>query len=163
MKKPPTPESVRLRMAGLCARSEQCESDIRAKILRAGLTETDCLGILDFLKRERFIDDARFARAYVRDKVKFAGWGGNKIRMGLNAKRIRSDIVSEALGAIDYTEYREAALNAARSKSRNLNLRTREDNMKLYRYLLSRGYESSISVAIIKELRSNDTEGGAEC
>lgn len=163
MKKPPSPEAVRLRMAGLCARSEQCESDIRAKILRAGLTPEECRGILEFLKREKFIDDARFARAYVRDKVKFAGWGRNKIRMGLRAKGICGTSASEALQAIDSTAYREAALKAARSKSRNLNLHTREDNMKLYRHMLSRGFESPIAVDVIKELRSNDSRGRTGC
>ena len=69
MRRRPTAEELLVKMAGLCSRSEQCEGDIVAKLLRAGLTRGAADGVVDELKGRGFIDEARYARAFARDKV----------------------------------------------------------------------------------------------
>ncbi len=150
----PTAEGMRLRMADLCMRSEQCESDIKSKLIKAQLSPEEVKSILEFLLKERFIDNKRFARAFVRDKVRFAGWGRYKIRLHLAAKHIDSGVIAESLREIDEEEYEESLKRVALNKSRGLDLNTREGNVKLYRFLLTRGFESGLAVKIIKELRS---------
>ncbi len=145
------------RMASLCARSEQCEADIAAKLHKAGLSRDDADSIMRRLRDDRFLDNRRFARAFASDKSRFAGWGRVRIRMALAMKRIPSDIVAEALDNIDDEEYMEAMRRTARAKTRTLDLSLRDDRNKLYRHLLSRGYESALAVKVIKELLSSDS------
>ena len=75
-------------MADLCARSEQCEADIRQKLYRLGLSSGEVQQIVSQLIDEKFIDNARFARSFARDKCRFSCWGRHKIRLALAAKRL---------------------------------------------------------------------------
>lgn len=157
-KKPATPEGVRLRLAGLCARSEQCENDLRQKIARTGLSKDDSDAIIEFLRDNKYLDEHRFARAYCMDKVRFAGWGIMKIRQGLMAKRVPPAIISEAIGEIDRKEYIAALKRVGIAKARTLDLHTADDRGKFYRYMAARGFEASLisrlQAAILKKLDS---------
>lgn len=159
-RKPADPEKLRLKMAGLCARSEHCRFEIREKLLRAGLPSSTANDILDYLENERFIDDARYARCYANDKVRFARWGRRKIRVYLAQKRISSAIAAEALDEIDEKEYARALADAAEAKARNLDLTDFDDRRRLYRHLISRGFESGLISrrisSMVKKLRDQE-------
>jgi len=152
-KKAATPESARLKMADLCARSEHCEYEIREKLRKQMLPPSEVDKIISFLTERRFIDNARFARSFTNDKVRFSGWGRNKIRQALLLKRIPSSLISEALESIDEEEYMAMSCKAASAKARNLDLEDYNERMKLYRHLLSRGFESSAATRAISAIR----------
>ncbi|MDE5790299.1 MAG: RecX family transcriptional regulator, partial [Muribaculaceae bacterium] len=109
--------------------------------------------IIDYLEENRYIDNLRFAKAFARDKVRFSGWGRNKIRMALAVKRISSSEVSEALDEIDEDEYLLALAKAAEAKARNLDLADYEERAKLYRHLIARGFESNLISKAIRKIQ----------
>lgn len=92
----------------LCARSERCRSDLAAKLRLRGCPSAEATALLDRLEREGFIDEERFARAFVADKFRFDRWGRIKISQHLRLKGISSATISEALGQIDEEEYLKA-------------------------------------------------------
>lgn len=143
-KKPPDPESLLKRMAGLCAKSEQCSFDIRTKLYKAGLPSDKREEIIEYLTANRYIDDGRFARSFASYKVRFSAWGRRKIRMALGAKRIPSNMISEALEAIDEDDYLEALRRVVEAGKKDLDPADREQRAKLYRRLLARGFESGL-------------------
>lgn len=149
-RKPISPEQARLRMAGLCASSEHCEYEIREKLRKMKISSAQAEEIIDFLLSNKFIDNARFARSYTNDKLHFSFWGRNKIRMGLAQKRIPRSIIAESLENIDEDEYQDIALRVALSKSKNIDLSDRKSRESLYRHLLSRGFESSLTSKVIR-------------
>ena len=151
-KKPITKEAALLKMADLCARGEHCAFEIREKLRKMQLAASDANEIVEYLEENRYIDDSRFARAFARDKVKFSGWGKNKIRMALAMKRIPSAEISLALEEIDPEEYMAVAVNAAKAKARNLDLSDYNDKGKLYRHLASRGFEGSVISKAIQSI-----------
>ena len=151
-KKPITKEAALLKMADLCARGEHCAFEIREKLRKMQLAASDANEIVEYLEENRYIDDSRFARAFARDKVKFSGWGKNKIRMALAMKRIPSAEISSALEEIDPEEYIAVAVNAAKAKARNLDLSDYNDKGKLYRHLASRGFEGSVISKAIQSI-----------
>lgn len=140
MKKEITRDDALLRMASLCARSEQCEFDIRQKLRRMTLSADDSDWVITQLSERRFLDNARFAGSFARDKVKFAGWGPLKIREALYAKRIDSSIVLEAIDSIDPNELIDAITRIGAAKARQLDMDVREDKIKFVRYLMQRGF-----------------------
>lgn len=151
-KKPITKEAALLKMADLCARGEHCAFEIREKLRKMQLAASDANEIVEYLEENRYIDDSRFARAFARDKVKFSGWGKNKIRMALAMKRIPSAEISSALEEIDPEEYMAVAVNATKAKARNLDLSDYDDKGKLYRHLASRGFEGSVISKAIQSI-----------
>lgn len=152
-KQPITLEAAKLRMADLCARSEQCEADIRQKLYRLGLGSADVQRIITELKEENFIDNARFARCFARDKCRFSCWGRYKIRLALAAKRLTSEEITQGIDAIEPADYLDALKRTTIAKAKTLDLNgqdAREERMKLFRHLLSRGFESDIASKAVK-------------
>lgn len=141
-------------MAGLCSRSEQCTSDIRLKLRKAGLSASKTDEIINFLTENKFLSDKRYARAYASYKVRFSAWGRLKIRAYLAQKRISSDFISEAIDAIDENDYAEALDRAARAKASTLDLENPAERQKFYRHLISRGFESPLISRKIDALRN---------
>ena len=143
-RKPADPAALLKRMAGLCAKSEQCTSDINLKLYKAGLPKEKREEIVEYLTENRYLDDARFARSFASYKVRFSSWGKRKIRMALAAKRISPQFIGEALDAIDEEDYEAALKRAVEAGKKDLDPSDREQRIKLFRRLLARGFESDL-------------------
>lgn len=150
-----TAEQAKLRMAELCSRSEQCEADILDKLSRHGVSKADSERIVAFLYDNNFLDDARYLSAFVRDKVKFNGWGKRKIRLALAMKHFPSSEVNTVLSAIPPEEYMERAMKVGTMKTAGLDLDNYADRVKAFRYMASRGFESEIITAVLHRLRKD--------
>lgn len=148
-------EEALLAMAGLCARSEQCEFDIVRKLRLKKLPMSSISEIIDYLKENRYIDADRYASGFANDKVRFSAWGRLKIRAALIAKKIPSHSIQTALDNIDESDYADALRRAVNAKIRSVDLNVYEDRMKMYRYLMSRGFESALISATLKALMKN--------
>ncbi len=153
-KKPISPENAQAHLEDLCARSEQCTFDLRQKLLRWGIRTSDSDHIIDALIDARFVDDARFARAYVIDKFRFNAWGRHKIRTGLYAKRIAPEIIAGAMETIApdvYTKHLHDLTKALiKSLSKNCSDR-REVRDKALRRLAGRGFEPTLIIDTLED------------
>ena len=135
-------DEILYKMAAKCSTSEQCMSDIEAKLSRYDLTEEERTRILRHLVEEKYIDDRRYAEAFVRDKYRFNKWGRIKIAQGLRMKGIDSETISTAMKAIDEAEYLDILrdlIKAKRKSTRGKN--DYEINGKLVRFATGRGFE----------------------
>ena len=72
MKKTITYEEALAKSASLCSLSEKCISDIQKKLLSWGINNEDGEKIIGRLLQERYIDENRFAKFFVKDKHRFA-------------------------------------------------------------------------------------------
>lgn len=147
-----TPQEALMRLEALCAKSEQCTFDLRQKLYKWEISSGDCEKIIKKLREERFVDDARFAVAYCRDKYRFNRWGRMKIVYGLRAKQISSNDIKEALNAIDEKEYEQILVSVIKSKAQTIkDVDTYEGRTRLFRSVASRGYESALIAKIIRD------------
>ena len=152
-KKALKPEVALMRLEALCARSEQCEGEIRRKLRLWQIGEEDADTIVRSLRRRRFVDDSRYAGAFVRDKYRFARWGRRKIELALRQKRVDADIIAEALEEIDEDEYTEVLRQLIVLKSRLLgSADTYDARSRLFRFAVLRGFESTIVSKIISQV-----------
>ena len=152
-KKPPTPDEALIRLEDLCARSEQCVEEIRRRLYMWQICRNDAEKIVKSLVQRRFVDDTRYAAAFVRDKYRFARWGRLKIEMALRQKRIDSTIIADAIAGIDDDEYRDALMHIIAAKAKTMDEPyTYENRMRLMRFALSRGFESSLVAIAIKNI-----------
>ena len=128
------------RMMRLCAGRECCRSEIRRKL--SVLPEADAAEVLDTLCREGYLDDARYARAFARDKSALQGWGSLKIKLALQNKQIDAAAIDWALEEIDGPSADARMEQVLGAKWRAL---AREEDpsrkqAKFFRYGLGRGY-----------------------
>ena len=128
-----------------CSAAEHCRSEVRAMLERHGAEKPDIESIINHLVKEGFIDESRYARAFVHDKVRFAKWGRVKIAQALWQKRIPQDITDAALESIDDDEYLAALRDVVKAKFRTVKGATEyERKMKTMRSVCSRGYEPAL-------------------
>lgn len=151
MKHKPNFDNLLIKMAGLCANAEQCSADIHRKILKYGFSHDEVSKMLTYLIANKYIDDARYSRAYAVDKVRFSKWGKMKVRMGLHAKGISDSVISQALECIPDNEYNEAIEKVLLAKVRSIDLKDVKDRQKLYRHMVSRGFESQLIISAIRK------------
>lgn len=139
-----TADEVLYKLAAKCSVSEQCLSDIEAKLAKYDLTEEEKTRILRHLVEEKYIDDGRYAEAYVRDKYRFNKWGRIKIAQGLRMKGIDRETIDTAMEAIDEEEYLDILRGLIQSKRRSTKGKNDyEVNGKLIRFATGRGFEFS--------------------
>ena len=141
MKKDITEQEAYLQLAALCAQAEHCQQEMRDKMRRWELDETVQNRIIDRLIKERYVDDERYARAFVKDKIRYNKWGRRKVQQGLWQKRINADIQQRVLDEIDEKEYLDILRPLLKQKRKNIRAASDyELNQKLARFALSRGF-----------------------
>lgn len=140
-----TEQGAYLQLAALCARSEHCQHDMLEKMRRWGMADEAQARVMERLVRERYVDDERYARAFVRDKIKYNKWGRRKVEQALWQKHIDEDVRQQALDEIDDAEYVSVLKPLLQQKSRSLKASSPyERNQKLVRFALSRGFTYDI-------------------
>jgi regulatory protein len=134
-----------LRLAALCAQAEHCQQEMRDKMKRWNIDETVQNRIIDRLVKERYIDDERYARAFVKDKIRYNKWGRRKVQQALWQKRINDDIQQCVLDEIDEKEYLDVLCPLLKQKRSSIKADSDyELNQKLVRFALSRGFTFDI-------------------
>lgn len=152
MNSDPDPKKLLERYERQCARMEYCSGDIRRKALKALGGDADAAEkIVASLVKDGFVDDRRYAGAFVREKSALQGWGEAKLRFMLAGKGIPREVIADALTEID-TEKASARLE----KLLQAKARTLEGDpafrLKLLKFGLSRGYSYDDVDAAIRSL-----------
>ena len=126
-----------------CARSERSSGDALRLMKRWGVSDEDAAKVLARLQAERFIDDKRYAEAFVRDKLNLSGWGAYKIKMALRTKGVAKDIIEEVVAPmLDETDMKERLEEIMVRRMRSLKYSSPYDaKTKLIRFAASRGYD----------------------
>lgn len=132
------------KMQRYCAYQERCIYDVRKKLSAYDVSQRDEEWIIDMLIDDKFIDEERFTRCYVRSKVA-SYWGIIRIENELKLRKIPRDIIERAIGEINEEEYRERFEKLADEKIKSTGgIDSLKQKARVYNYLASRGYESSM-------------------
>jgi regulatory protein len=140
-----TEQEAYLQLAALCAQAEHCQQEMRDKMRRWELDETVQNRIIARLVKERYIDDERYTRAFVKDKIRYNKWGRRKVQQALWMKHIDTDIQQRVLDEIDEKEYLDVLRPLLKQKRKSIKAANDyELNQKLVRFALSRGFTFDI-------------------
>ena len=132
-----TEQEAFLRLSAQCAQAEHCQFEMLEKMRRWGVTEEAQARVMARLVGGRFVDDERYARAFVKDKVKY-----NKVEQALWQKRINADIRQRVLDEIDTDEYVEVLRPLLQQKRKSTKANSPyELQQKLIRFALGRGFD----------------------
>lgn len=137
-----TEEEALNRVASYCSAAEHCRAEVSDKLQKWGIDYKAIARILERLETEKYIDEERYCRAYIKDKYRFAKWGKMKIAQGLYMKKIPSQTAWRFLNEIDEDEYLSILRNLLAAKRKSVHAKDEfELNGKLTRFAMSRGFE----------------------
>jgi regulatory protein len=140
-----TEQEAYLKLAALCANAEHCQHEMLEKMRKWEVPEAVQARVMARLVKERYVDDERYARAFVKDKIRYNKWGRRKVQQGLWLKHIDDDIQERVLGEVDDSEYLAVLRPLLKQKVRSI--RTENDyerTQKLVRFALGRGFTFDI-------------------
>ena len=127
-----------------CATQERCIQDVIKKCYDWKFGKEEHALVIEALLKNDYINEKRFAFAYVRSKFNFKGKGKNKIKFDLQSKRIDQEIIQEAMLQIVEEDYEEKLLKLAQQKIRTLKKEDfHKQKAKLIQFLMQKGYEYS--------------------
>lgn len=150
-----TEQQALIKLTALCSGAEHCSYEMTEKMRRWEIDEQTQARIMEYLTNEKYVDDSRFCRAFIREKMRFNKWGRRKIEMALFQKRIDKKMASEALDEVDNKEYIAILRPMLRQKERSVKANSEyEKNMKLIKFAMSRGF----TFDVIKECLSGDMD-----
>lgn len=137
-----------------CSRAEHCTHEVKQKLSTWGLNDEESINlIIEKLKKEKFIDDSRFASSYIREKMNYNHWGKIKIAMYLRIKRIEESIYNPLLQDFDNEIYIENLKYILEKKWPSIKGKNNyERKQKLIRFASGRGYELDIVVEHVEKM-----------
>ena len=145
MKKEMTEQEAFLQLASLCANAEHCQYEMLEKMRKWELSEAVQARVMARLVKERYVDDERYARAFVKDKIRYNKWGRRKVQQALWLKHIDNDIQQTVLEEISDEEYLKVLKPLLKQKSKSIKAESDyERNQKLVRFALGRGFTFDI-------------------
>ena len=140
-----TEQGAYLQLAQLCARSEHCQYEMLEKMRKWNMTDEAQARVMQRLISEYYVDDERYARAFVHDKIRYNKWGRRKVEQALWMKHIDEDIRERVLSEIDDDEYISILRPLLKQKRRNIKVQSDyEQNQKLVKFALGRGFTFDI-------------------
>lgn len=143
------------RMQALCSRSEKCRTDIRKKLEGQEVSPRVAEKILGDLEKESFIDEHRYARAYVNDKGRLQGWGPVKISNMLRTKGISDDIIQLALSQADQNLFSGKLKKSLLLKNKVIKEQDpRKRHARLVRFGLGKGYGYSQIMECLESIKN---------
>ena len=149
--KPLSPAEALNKAAAYCTLCERCINEVSKKLTAWGILPAEHKKIIERLQSEGFIDEGRYCRAFVNDKLRFNHWGRIKITAALRDKRLPQELIKEAIEQIDEEEYTQVLRDVIAIKHKEL--KGKEDyatQQKLIRFAASRGFEPGNILKIIK-------------
>ncbi len=148
-----TDEKVALAKAEhYCAYQERSQQEVREKLYDWGMYPKGIENVIMHLIDGNFLNEERFANAYVTGKFRQNGWGKIKIKQGLKLKKVSDPLIKKSLKSINEDEYLKMLQKVIHKKEALLSEKDPyKRRYKLHQYALSRGYENDLIADVLKD------------
>lgn len=151
-----TPDQARTEMKRYCAAQERSHEEVKTKLIERGIYGQELENIMAELISDNFLNELRYAKAYVSGKFRINAWGKNKIKAGLKLHKISDYNLTKALATIDQEIYLQVLKDLLVKKKNTLTDNGHDLRKKLFAYALQKGYESSFIFECIDDICSEE-------
>lgn len=141
------------RLTLLCSQGEHCEKEMLEKMRRWEMSDEAQAHVMEVLVTERYIDNVRYCRGFIHDKMEYNRWGQRKIEQALWAKGIGRSISAPLFAEIEeerWTDILRPLISQKRKSTKGRN--DYEINQKLLRFAIGRGFSFSQARECIGEV-----------
>ncbi len=148
-------DSIKNPIARYCSYQERSQKEVSQKLLKLQCVEEEIPHYIAWLIEENFINEERFASAYVRGKFNLKKWGKQKIIKGLKQHQISDYLQKSAISEISEQDYRTTATKLIEAKMKQLKKKKLDfvSEQKVYTYMYHKGYEADIIKSITQHYR----------
>jgi len=149
--KPISMAAAKLKAANFCAYQERSQKEVRNKLYSYGLYTDQVDELLSDLIVDGYVNEERFAKAFIGGKFRIKKWGRVKILQAIALHKISDYCIREGLKEIDEDEYEATLIEIIEKKMSTIKLANSfERNAKLANYAIGRGFESSLVWEVLK-------------
>ncbi len=140
-----TVDEAQKKLENYCAYQERCHKDVRKKLKDMKMIPEAIDKIMVHLIDHNFLNEERFAKAFVRGKFRIKKWGKNRLVRELKFKDISKYAIDIALKEIDEADYFETLDELTQKRIAQVNEKNiYKKKKKVADYLLYRGWESHL-------------------
>ena len=151
--KPEIPAWILAKMKQYCAYQERCMLDVKTKLATFHLQEGIDEQVILLLKKENYLDEARYARVFAMGKIRNNKWGKIKIYTALQQKQVPEFFILQGLNLIDENDYINILTGLIASKNKLLKGKDSfQRNQKLAKFALGKGFEANLVWKVIAGL-----------
>lgn len=149
-KKSYTFEEIKQKLVNYCVYQDRCHAEVEQKMRDFLLIPEAKDEIFLFLIKEKYLNEERFTRSYIRGKFYIKHWGRTKIKMNLKMKGINEKLISNSMDEIDESDYEKTIIKLYQNYfSSQKGLQGYQKKSKTIKHLLSKGYEYEIIINLI--------------
>jgi len=140
-----------------CSQSERCRFDVTAKLKQWDLSDEEINLVLNYLIEERFLDEKRYVRFYVNDKLSFNKWGKIKLTYMLRQKQISQELIQSELCQIDEDLYRKTLFDLLKTKIKSIKGESDYERIgKLAVFAQGHGFEAELAFQMAGQIIGNE-------
>ena len=140
-----TVDEAQKKLENYCAYQERCHKDVRKKLKDMKMIPEAIDKIVVHLINHNFLNEERFAKAFVRGKFRIKKWGKNRLVRELKFKDVSKYAIDVALKEIDEADYFETLDELTQKRIAQVNEKNiYKKKKKVADYLLYRGWESHL-------------------
>lgn len=149
-----TVEEAKRALERYCVYQDRCHKEVRTKLVQMHMIPAAIDLIIGHLIEHNFLNEERFAKAFVRGKFNHKQWGKQRIVRELKLRHISVFNIKIALQEISDEDYIIAFDTLSRKRSEQLSKEkdTFKKRKKIADYLLYRGWEGDLVYEKVKEL-----------
>ena len=136
-----------------CRYQERCHAEVKNKLYELGCHTTMVNDLIATMVEMDLLNEERFAKAFARGKFRMKQWGREKIKQELRLKKVSDYCIKKGMKEIDGDEYDKILNKLADKKCIDIqkDRSMASKKMKLYRYLIQKGYERDIVMDQVKK------------
>ena len=148
-----TVEEALSKLQNYCSYQERCHQEVRRKLVSMRMIPEAIDQIIVALLDHNFLNEERFAKAYVRGKFRIKKWGRRRLTLELKKKEIGIFNINQAISQINELDYLEVFNDLSESRLSFIKESNKlKKRKKLADYLLYRGWESHLVYQRVNEL-----------
>lgn len=124
--------------------------EVKDYLLKKGVSNNEVEDAVQKLIESGYLDDDRFTKAFIKDKLKFTTIGDYKIKMQLNKVGVSTSIIEDNMNKIDEHIIEEKIKKIIeKDKKTNKKYSGQILKNKIYNHLLNQGYSQEKVITII--------------
>src|SRR5690348_16156641 len=149
-----TPQQAFVKLQSFCAYRERSHYEVKNKLYSYGLYSADVDQVMVKLIEQNFLNEERYALAFVTGKFRIKGWGKKRIERELRNQHISDYLIRKAMKQIEDADYQKTLTTLARNKWNMVKDRESLKKMnKVLRFLVSKGHSIEESKAAMQQLK----------
>lgn len=150
-----TIEEAKKKLEHYCAYQERCHKEVLKKLTKMQMIPEARDHIIVHLLEHNFLNEERYAKAFVSGKFNIKKWGRQRLKLELRRKNISNYNIDSALKLIDEVDYYKTFNQLAEKKLESIKETNKlKMKKKLMDYLLYRGWETHLVYDKVNELIS---------